>query len=316
MSCSLRHVFSLLPVSALLLVTACGGTAGEEGLGASEAAVTGVPLFPNYLVYSIAGGPIRVRNLTALSEVSLPVSGRFPVMSPDRLKIAYVSSAGRVTVCDADGSNVHSVSGTGFTAPAWSPDSRLLAYASEGQAGYGANIFLRPADLSTAQRQLTSNPGGWYFSPKFLSNSQLVFQRGFNGAANFPIVSASASMQSTFVTMGGMSGTTAARLEPSPSAVEIVYERESGSCGYASIVVAALDFDNNGIPTASGHHEIYCAGSLSRDSHQPSWGWYGKIAFTRDNPIGGSDAETIGSSGSNPPLLQFSTTAQLDLTIR
>ncbi|MFO0728086.1 MAG: hypothetical protein U1E65_30175 [Myxococcota bacterium] len=320
----IRRSLCLFPISALLVLSACGPE--EGGLTEAEAAVTVIPQFPNYLVYSFSGGVIRVRALTTSpTEVTLPISGSLPVMSPDHAKIAYVNNR-RVMVANADGSSPRAISGIGYTSPAWSPDSRSLTYASEGDGATGrhANIYLRAVDLSTPQRQLTDSPPDLYFlSPKFLNDALIVFDLLGHGNPEFPVVSVSASMATSFTLMGGMNFANATHLDPSPSGVEVVYEAIPNPyvnllCGGGShaIVVAAVDYDSAGLPTATNHRLLYCDHLLSASA--PSWGYYGKIAFTRANGDGTKSAMTIGSSGASPPVSQFSLAASvlLDLSIR
>jgi hypothetical protein len=313
--------FSLVSFSALFLTAACGGVeeahdGAEAEAGAEDALVIG-PIVVNKLVYSIQSGAIHVRNANTGTDVVLPVSGRYPSMSPDRTKIVYVASGGRIAVVDADGTNNDFLTGNGYTMPAWSPDSSQITFASSGTAGWSADIFLINAD-GTGFSQLTDNTNEWFFAPRFLSDTLIVFQRGFTGSASFPIVGTSASMQTAFFGLSGVSG--AGNIDVSPNGSQIVYTKVNGSCGNSAIAIADITYGGFfGLPSASNETELYCNGNAHRDAEHPSFGALGTVGFKRGNGTGisyaGRDLMTIHRSGSS---LKFhvDTTSAVDMTVR
>ncbi len=111
------------------------------------------------------GGLIHTMNRDGTNQVALTKFGgaadTFPVFSPDGTKIAMISYRGgeggpRLYVMDADGANIKQLS----TAPgehracypAWSPDSKKIAYSDNGPADW--EIFVVNSD-GTGHKQLT-----------------------------------------------------------------------------------------------------------------------------------------------------------------
>lgn len=317
-----NKIFSLVPASALLLLAACGGVeGGYEGDGEGEDAVIisgPLPqLVANKLVYSIQSGHIHVRNASSGTDIVLPISGRYASMSPDRAKIVYVASGGRIAVANADGTGNAFLTGNGYTQPAWSPDNSKITFASEGTAGWSADIFLINSD-GTGLSQLTNNTNEWFFEPRFLSDTLIVFQRGLTGSATFPLVGVTASMQTAYFTLSGVSN--AGNIDVSPDGTEIVFTKTNGSCGNSAIAIADITYGGFfGLPSASNVTELYCNGGAYRDSEHPSFGAYGVVGFKRGNGTGisysGRDLMTIRHTGTGLTL-HTDTSSPVDMTVR
>ncbi|HYO76168.1 MAG TPA: PDZ domain-containing protein [Thermoanaerobaculia bacterium] len=68
--------------------------------------------------------------------------------------------------------NMSQTSGVRERDAAWSPDGRWLAYLSDKSGDY--EVYVRPADGSGEERQLTNNSKSWRFSPVWSPDSKLL----------------------------------------------------------------------------------------------------------------------------------------------
>ena len=116
----------------------------------------------------------------ATKTVRTVISGgvnTFPVMSPDGRKIAFRKIVGdmnsEVFVADADGSNLRNLTNhhawEGW--PAWSPDSRTIAFAGNRNAAW--QIFLIDPDGSNLR--LLAATDGRGTSPKWSADGKVIF---------------------------------------------------------------------------------------------------------------------------------------------
>jgi Tol biopolymer transport system component len=105
-------------------------------------------------IYTIKPDGTRFHRLT-----HLPFNAFFPDWSPDGTRIAFSREFDEgVYVMNADGSDVHKVTGPGAGEPAFTPDGHHLVYWCDGCPG-GDGVFLIRDDGSDAPGQrLSSNP--------------------------------------------------------------------------------------------------------------------------------------------------------------
>ncbi len=89
----------------------------------------------NSQIFSIPVGGGAVTQLTSPTAGTLPHNFS-PVLSPDGTKLAFMQSplggSGTIMVANADGTNAVSISSTGATDPAWSPNGTKIAYSQSG----------------------------------------------------------------------------------------------------------------------------------------------------------------------------------------
>jgi hypothetical protein len=105
------------------------------------------------------------------------VFARNPSWSPDGAQLAYAGQNG-IGIVNADGSNAHTISGSGnaASAPAWSRDGTRIAFARNNDAGYSGELYMVNADGS-GEVQLTSGGsrnGRPAWSPE---GTKIVFER-------------------------------------------------------------------------------------------------------------------------------------------
>ena len=105
-------------------------------------------------IYTIKPDGTRFNRLT-----HLPFNALFPDWSPDGSRIAFSREFDEgVYVMNADGSDLHKVTGPGAGEPAFTPDGHHLVYWCDGCPG-GNGVFLIRDDGSDAPGQrLSSNP--------------------------------------------------------------------------------------------------------------------------------------------------------------
>ena len=100
-----------------------------------------------------------------------------PSWSPDGQRLAYVGMTG-IGVVNADGSNAHTITGSGgFAAgPSWSPDGRQIVFSRNDAAGYPGELYVVNADGS-GETSLTSD-GANHARPSWSPDgTEIVFQR-------------------------------------------------------------------------------------------------------------------------------------------
>lgn len=116
----------------------------------------------------------------ATSKVTTLISGgvnTFPVMSPDGKSIAFRRMIGEmnseVFVANADGSNPRNLTNhPSFEGwPAWSPDSRQIAFAGNRNSSY--QIFVMKADGSDVR--LVANTEGRATAPKWATDGSKIY---------------------------------------------------------------------------------------------------------------------------------------------
>jgi len=314
------NLVTKLAVTALaaLPLAACGG-APDSAAESSEAPI--VLICP---ACNLAPAPqiaysewyqyqIHTHNTASGADVALPLYGRHPVLSPDRSKVAFVPTDGNIYVASAkDGSGqVKLTSSGGFDAPSWSPDGSQLVFASVGTAGYAADIYKVPAAGGSIVR-LTANGSAsyptWYFNPKFLNASTVVFQVDLTGQASFGLVSIQASNQSSinYLGVGGGLGD----LSVSPDGTKVAFTKLHGSCGRQAVVIG-----NVSGTTVTNLHELIC--SPNDDSNYPSIGAGGLVAYQWGAPYGTKTVFTLPSGGGTSKSQGISADAySLDMSIQ
>jgi hypothetical protein len=118
-----------------------------------------------------AGHIATVTAAAPYTEVDLGVAGSAPSFSPDGTKISYVTSGSALGVMNADGSNAHTVSGTGFLAVAdtdWGVAQPPSSGSGGGNTGSGPRTLSYPTiayasgDSSpVVGHTLTASVGSW-----------------------------------------------------------------------------------------------------------------------------------------------------------
>jgi Tol biopolymer transport system component len=286
-----------------LPLVACGGAPDAEpgaapAVDTSHVAPAGcglfcIPLYTDKIAYSEWWQwQIHVRDTYYATDVTLPLTGRHPILSPDQTKVAYVgASDGNIYVASAtDGSGKIALTTTGgFDTPSWSPDGSTVVFASAGSAGYGANIYRAPATGGQGLWQITANPGTWYFEPRFLNATTIVFQVGLTGQASFGLVPSTAAYDAsiTYLNVSGQLGD----IVVSPDGTKVAFTKTNGSCGREAIALGTLSGT-----TVSNLHELYCNGS--GDSSKPSIGVGNMVGFVfQSGGYGTSYVYTINSAG-------------------
>ena len=103
----------------------------------------------------------RLDRCRSTAVTPFPGSGdrrRFPQISPNGQKLAFVLGDGDLAIQNLDGSESR-VLHTGWSPPSfeWSPDSRWIAFSTQDN-NFNLDIWLVPVDGTRAPFNLTANP--------------------------------------------------------------------------------------------------------------------------------------------------------------
>ena len=114
-----------------------------------------------YLLKSTEENEPRLDRCRSTSITPFPGPGdrrRFPQISPDGKKLAFVLGDGDLAIQNLDGSDSR-VLHTGWSPPSfeWSPDSRWIAFSTQDN-NFNRDIWLVPIDGTRAPFNLTANP--------------------------------------------------------------------------------------------------------------------------------------------------------------
>jgi Tol biopolymer transport system component len=135
---------------------------------------------------------IRSMWANGTDNVEISASGTTPSYETGREHIVY-SKSGNIYIADGDGDNARAITSDpdGEISPALSPDGKKVAFATEGTAGYGSDIYIInvPASGTVAKaqwKQVVEGTGRWVFEPKFHPlGTSLVFNHSTSPSTGY-----------------------------------------------------------------------------------------------------------------------------------
>lgn len=300
---------SKLALAAITAVTAISVSAcavapdGSDSNGERAAENCGlcIPQTPKIVHSEWSSYQIKIRDTSAGTSTTLPLNGRHPVLNADQSKVAFAGTDGNIYIANAsDGSGkIKLTSGGVFDSPAFSPDKTTIVFASVGTAGYGADIY-KVVLATGVVTKLTANPGYWFFDPKFLDASTVVFQNGLDGTASFALVPITAVNKSTFTYLQGLPSGDFGDLSVAPGGAHVSLTKQHGSCGAQAVMIGTVSG-----ATVSNLHETFCTAGFN--SHGASiggsnlvafeWGSYASTEYVYTIPLAGGSATYQGIYG-------------------